>query len=112
MRVFIKNKLLWLLFGLFVFLNGCERERRGERRGDRDGFHDCPAARLSEEQQAQIREIHRNSRTSASDREHRNGERRASREGIQQRILNTVPRTEEQRTALDECFAQRQSRRY
>lgn len=122
MKVFITNKPLWLLFGLLFFLNGCGGDGRRGDRGDRGGFPDCPAAGLSEEQQAQIREIHRNSRTSAGDREHRNEgrreaveggneERRAAREKIQQQILDTVPKTEKQKTALAECFAQRRDRR-
>lgn len=107
MRYF--NQRFYLLIGLLLFFSGCTGEgsgRRGDHRGERGELPSCPSAKLSEEQKEQIKKLHQDSKASSRDRGRE--ERRSARETLQERILNTVPETEEQKAALMECFKRRQ----
>ena len=109
MKYLIKGFIF--LMGLLLFLNGCKGDdpgRQGDRRGGEREFQ-CPAANLSEEQKEQIKKIHQDSR--ASSRDISKEERQSSREELQKRILDTVPTTEEQKSALAECFERRRRNR-
>ena len=109
MRYF--NQRFCFLIGLLFFLSGCTGNGSG-RRGDRRGGErelQCPAAKLSEEQKEQIKKLLQDSRSSSRDMNKE--ERRSTREESQKRILDTVPTTEEQKTALAECFERRRRNR-
>ena len=69
----------------------------------------CPEAKLSEEQKAQVKELRENFRSSTQELD-REG-KQAARKELQQNILETVPTSEEQKTALSECFENRKKHR-
>ena len=111
MKYFMKNQRFCFLISLLLFFSSCGGDgsgRRGDRRGGASEFPSCPAAGLSEEQKEQIKKIHQDSRSSSRDMSRE--ERRSKSEELQKHILDTVPETEEQRTALSECFKRRRDR--
>lgn len=77
-----------------------------ERKKDRNF---CPDATLSEEQQAQVKELHKGFWSSVQELDRK--EKRAVRKELQQNILDTVPTSEEQQAALAECFEKRKKHR-
>lgn len=112
MKYFIKHQLFCLFIGPLLFFSACNGKEGRTRNGHserRAGRHlSCPEAGLSEEQQAQIRELRQSFRGSENNRNR--GEKGAAHMELNQSILATVPETEQQRAALSECFERRQNR--
>lgn len=124
MKYTIKNQHLFCLFiSSLLFFSGCagnESNNNGNESNNGDKSHkqrgrshsdrkfSCPEAGLSEEQKAQIKEIRQNLRDSnhGLSRE----ERQTNKAELQKTILETIPETEEQRAALEQCFEHRREK--
>ena len=83
-------------------------EKRKEKRKNRNRDH-CPKAKLSNEQKADMKELHKNFRKSTCGLSKE--ERKAARAELHQTVLETIPTTEGQRDALSKCFERRKERR-
>ena len=80
-------------------------ERRKKRRG-------CPEANFSDEQKAQIKELRQNFRNAHQGQVLTKEQRRAAKTELRQNILDTVPMSDEQRTALLQCFERRKKHKH
>ena len=112
MKYIIENqKLFYLFISLLWFFSSCSGDHSGRQRDQSRLSREisCPEAELSEEQKVQITEIRQSVRN--SNHESSREERQIIGAELQEKILDIVPETEEQRKALTQCFEQRRERR-